>query len=187
MDNGNSGQGMSHSSEMQEAPEIMWFVLGESIARSTPTVLGAIRCIAQDSRLAWDNHLRRVRRKPIDTMLEMAGTGMAAGALAHATCSRRHTRNNKEKMMQRTEMSSQNLKDKIDRLEKQIRNLSSESATKLRDRFEDLKEEAMRRYEHGSEAAREYVTEHPAKATLTATMAGFAFGYLAHMLWRRQK
>jgi ElaB/YqjD/DUF883 family membrane-anchored ribosome-binding protein len=84
-------------------------------------------------------------------------------------------------------------KEQYDELQKRVRSLGEDVAELSRatsaaanKRFNAFAGEVKDKYQKSSTAAREFVEENPAKATLAAGVAGFALGFLTHMIRKRR-
>ena len=77
------------------------------------------------------------------------------------------------------------LNEKLRSLEKDVTELTRMTTTAAGETLGSAAAEMKKHYDKTSVAAKEFVVENPAKATLTAAAAGFAIGYLVHLICRR--
>ncbi|NQT18177.1 MAG: hypothetical protein HQ592_00630 [Planctomycetes bacterium] len=77
------------------------------------------------------------------------------------------------------------LNEKLRSLEKDVSELTKMTAAAAGETLGTVAAEMKKQCEKTSVAAKEFVVENPGTATLAAGAAGFAIGYLVHLIRRR--
>lgn len=77
------------------------------------------------------------------------------------------------------------LSQKLHALEQDVTELSKMTSSAAGEKIEAVTTGLKEQYGESSKAAKEYVVDNPARATLIAGAAGFAIGYLVRLIWRK--
>ena len=78
------------------------------------------------------------------------------------------------------------LNDKLRALERDVSELTRMTTTAAGETLETVTAEAKKQYKKTSAAAKDFVVENPGAATLAVGAAGFAIGYLVHLIRRNR-
>jgi len=84
--------------------------------------------------------------------------------------------------MQLAKESLQALNEKLCALERDVSELAKATTSAAGEKLNAITGGVKEQCEKSSKAAKEYVVENPAKATFIAGVAGFAVGYLVHLI-----